>query len=372
MSDAFCFECGTNLKISQQKQISGLLSFVNNKEINSKFISQFTKLNTELENLSDIQALYEQQNHHVNSVRSVHDNLAQDVNRALSNERKEQRLYNKIKGFSFSGLKSRLSGNHRENVENQEINYLNSQSKLQELEEILNTETLKLKQAENELAELQILSTRKDAIENELGRLLETVLEKLNYSGDDHLEDEVLKADNTARNIHQNLSMSHESLNYFRQVLNHLLKAKKELSSAQSLASADLFMSGIWIDIAKNSAQSRARREVQSAKVKLSEAFKFDSSVSQVQIPLINEGSTYEYFFDNIFVDLMSKSRISESERSVSNAISDVKMLVHQKRKEVTNLQQILNEANAKLISKHRLLTKTRIELMKQVIDKRQ
>ena len=117
--------------------------------------------------------------------------------------------------------------------------------------------------------------------------------------------------------------------------------------------------------------QSRAPREVQSAKFLINEAYKLDKSLPKIQIQLIGGGSNFDYFFDNVFIDLMSRNKINDSKRSVMQRISELEPIISQRRKHIVHLQKkTLDTTKAELNDKRRLLTKIRIDLMKRLIEK--
>lgn len=125
----------------------------------------------------------------------------------------------------------------------------------------------------------------------------------------------------------QNPQEIHEAINAADDALAALRNAEKSLSSAGGWGIWDMLGGGFFSSLMKHSRIEDAQRDLEAARRALAR-FKNELAdlgrVAEINLDMGNLLRFADYFFDNIFSDMMVQSKIREGQRQLSQAIDRV------------------------------------------------
>lgn len=125
----------------------------------------------------------------------------------------------------------------------------------------------------------------------------------------------------------QNPQEIHEAINAADDALAALRNAEKSLSSAGGWGIWDMLGGGFFSSLMKHSRIEDAQRDLEAARRALAR-FKNELAdlgrVAEINLDMGNLLRFADYFFDNIFSDMMVQSKIRDGQRQVQQAIHQI------------------------------------------------
>ncbi len=329
VGDSFCISCGANLQL-QNYSVGGTADLEDfNRTLSEKLstdkVEYYNSLVERLESLKGVEVEVEQQKRRVDLLVRESKRITQELNKAQAYEAKEKRDYDRLKGFSFAKIVAKIKGDYDEKLEKEEQEYLNRVALTHEIKQTLDEVTRNLRQAEADLSHLQEIDKQRQALSNEHQKFINEVMEGVPHPEEDALENDLYEIKQKAEPIRQRYSQLTNAMNHVRRALRHYGEAERKMGSASSYADWDTFVGGgFFVDAAKNSNQSAARRLVYQGNRELQEAARYLPEIRGIRGANVEGPGQLDMFFDNIFTDLRSRDRINRSLHSIQKTRREI------------------------------------------------
>jgi len=366
--DTFCVSCGANLKI---QNVADLKEFKNvlSSRLNIDKIEYFQSLVAKLKEFEGIPEQVQQQinrkNVIVREIKSANDKLGT----ARGYEFRSKRKYDKLNKFSFAKIIAKIRGNYDELLEYAQSDYMDKAA-------LTNESQLALEELQKERSQVLADLNRLIGIEENYKRMkkehdnfINEIMEGVPHPEEDLLENEVEAIKNQGNPLRQQAIQLGNVLNHLNRAKNYYRQAEKKMRSAKNYADWDTFAGGgLFVDAAKNSNQSEARRLVNQGNRELHQVRAILPQMGGMRGAYVEEAQKWDLFFDNIFTDLRSRSRIEHGLQNVRGALSNVHQLISKVRDEKQRVESQLNMLYETYTQKQSELLQMRIKLIEDYI----
>lgn len=252
---------------------------------------------------------------------------------------KEQKDVDQLTGLSFGALFFSLIGKKEAKLTKEQQELLQAKLAFEGAVETVQVLEAEIDELTGKLSSLQ-------GVEQELQDLLEKK-EALIRVRHPQLAHQLHELSDRETALHTNLRELKEAATAGRSVLNTLKKAKELLDSAKSWGTWDMIGGGVIATAIKHSRIDQARSAIHSAQRSLR---RFEKELKDVQQELaisieIDGLLTFaDYFFDDIFTDLIVQGRISDSLRQIHVKQRQIKRVVSGLDDECRKTEQELAE----------------------------
>ena len=363
--DIFCSNCGLKLNIKPLK-VDDI-----DTSIPDDLLNRYVKLDSQLSELEGI-------DQEVSEVEKFHSSLVQERINASNLYQKRNRDANleykdvdALKSLTWTSLKARFSGDRDEKLKKEELEYFNASKLANEAKQDLDEISKRLESVYNQLDELKRTQSKKKVIENRLNELLDEI-----YGGSSgsHLENQKEKE---IENMKTKLIPLRNQIITLNSCLGHLINAKdhfnnalRELGSAKGYSDWDTFFGGGLIaDSMKRNRTSSARNYVAQGQYSLERASNSCKNLTQIEIPVIEEGSfVWDTLFDNFFSDMNARERIRNSARSVENTLYEVSSVISGFQNKIRGLETEISNQQQQIFHKKKELDSIRKSLIESYL----
>jgi len=366
--DTFCVSCGANLKI---QNVAGLKEFkkVLSSRLNTDKIEYFQSLVAKLKELEGIPEQVQQQN---NRGKKLEREIKSAIDRRetlRAYESHSKKKYDKLKNFSFTKIIAKIRGNYDEQLKRAQSDYMDKVALTNE--NLFALEALQ-KERDQVIADLDRLIAMEEDYKKmkiEHDNFINNIMEGVSHPEEDKLESVVEAIKNQGNPMRQQAMQLGDALNHLNRASRYYHQAEQKMRSAKNYADWDTFAGGgFFIDAAKNSNQSEARRLVNQGNRELQHAQSILPQMGGMRGAFVEAAQAWDMFFDNIFTDLHSRSRIERGLQNVRNAISNVNELISKVRSEKQRVESQLNVLYETYTQKQSELMQMRIKLIEDYI----
>lgn len=117
---------------------------------------------------------------------------------------------------------------------------------------------------------------------------------------------------------------------HFQQAQQYLQQAYDKLRGAKGWSTVDILGGGFFTDLIKHSKVDDARHIVELAVQQLNAGYQLVPNAPRIRFARVHQNNfIWDVFFDNIFSDWSAREKISQSLRSVEEAIQDTGMVLN-------------------------------------------
>jgi len=175
--------------------------------------------------------------------------------------------------------------------------------------------------------------------------------ETMIYNNNHELYEPLTKLNQEIINLEANIKEINEALIAGKEVINALEEIKKALNSASGWGTWDLLGGGLFSDLMKHSKLDEAERKIRDLQYLLN---KYNRELKDINMHIninLDISSTlkfFDFFFDNIFSDLMVHSKIQRALEQINNAYriinNQLSELDIELKRNTYNIKQIYNQ----------------------------
>ena len=301
----------------------------------------------ELQKLRDGIIKYNQLEDQINALSTTLDILAKEIATSKQALKKESKDVEQLNSKSLQSIYHKIRGNYDSQLEKE----------MQEQQQAKLQLDLKIQELEHLQLEIQNLRNAKltyhDCQQN-YNRLYKEKLNELlsDTSSDVKAKESLLGLQKDIEHSTNKLNELNEAVRAGKRVQTSLNQALNHLKSASSWGTFDIFGGGLITDMAKHSKIDDARQALSKAQRDLRD---FRSELADVSMNIsisIDIGSFTkfaDYFFDDIFSSISVKSKITDAQNNVTNAIKKVQSTLITLEQTILKTKDDIDSANAKI-----------------------
>ncbi|MHA2096980.1 MAG: hypothetical protein ACW98F_20410 [Candidatus Hodarchaeales archaeon] len=372
-TDIFCSSCGYNVLTTEI--VTQTIEMLDKPlDLNSTITEKYERLHTQITGLATIPDELEKSKTYL---ASLNESLMSSRNKLdeLSQIRgAEEEDVRKLEKISVTSLVARIKGNKDIQLEKERLELVNALNKEETVKNEYDRLRTVIHSTEDQIRELEKLSTIKRTVEKDLRQLLDEVCEGVADPAEDAVERDLLELKRSLQPMENQRGRIFRAKNHLEHAINDLQDAEKELGGASGMATWDTFFGGGMIaDSIKHSRMSSARDRVYSAQTSLKQAQREYPDIPEMRGAHIEEISFFwDGFMDNIFSDLSAREKIIRSRQSVHEALNHTQTSLHYLNTEISMINREYEEKKKQITDIEDRLYQERMRMIQEAIKKRE